>query len=77
MLELLKERGPMCGKVIARLLKMEVSSVCRTINDLKNEMVPLIRVAYIDRSPVSGKRVEFYCYINWIPPKTGLQLTIL
>lgn len=58
-LEVIKTHGPLVTRRIAKEAGIEVTAASRCIKDLENNIPRLIRVAFTDKSPVTGKLVNF------------------
>jgi hypothetical protein len=57
--------GPITSRQLSILTKQERSSVCRSLYDLLNEVNAPIKVAFIDRCPITKRKVKFYSVLNW------------
>jgi hypothetical protein len=63
--EAIAAHGAVTSRKLAEITQQERSSVCRSLYDLQNEINPSIKVAFMDKCPVTLRKVKFYSVINY------------
>lgn len=61
----LSEHQPITSRRLSDLMKIERCHITRILKDL--EGMGKVRVSHIAPCQVTGKRVQHYCLINWLP----------
>jgi len=59
---------PITSRSLANMTGHERSSVCRSLYDLLNEINPSIKVCFVDKCEITGRRVKHYSLIDWNKP---------
>jgi hypothetical protein len=66
--EAVTQHGPITSRQLAKVTGRERSSICRSLYDLLGEMSPQIKEAFIEKCPITQRRVKWYTSIGWINP---------
>jgi predicted HTH transcriptional regulator len=61
---------PITSRKLSEITKIERTNITRSLYDLLREQPVRIKEAYVDRCPVTKKRVKYYTLIIW--PQTSL-----
>lgn len=64
-LEILTDCQPLTSRSISNILGIERTNITRSLFDLVNETNPRVKVAYIDKCPVTNKKVKWYALKDW------------
>lgn len=67
---------PLSLREIAKTANIEISACCRCLADLQQNFPPLVKVTHVDKSPLTGRKVQFYAGSAWQNPKPGTPLQI-
>ena len=71
--EAIKQFQPVNSRQLSKLINRERTNVTRSLYDLEHEILPSIKVAFIEKCPTTNRRVKFYTLIDWIDPATVQQ----
>jgi len=72
--ETLKANGPLTSRKLSELTGRERTNICRSIYDLLNEITPQVKVAYEAPCPTTGRKVQYYAPVDWMPPKPPVMI---
>jgi DNA-binding MarR family transcriptional regulator len=65
----IREHQPLTSRQLSRKIGIERTNITRSIEDLEEETPPKIKVAKIEKCPITGKRVKWYSLPEW--PQTS------
>lgn len=73
-LDLIERHQPINARQLAILAKLEINAITRVVNDLQQNEPPLIKIAFVGPSNVTGKTVQWYSLTTWAA-QAGEQLS--
>ena len=69
----LESNKPCSMRMLSKITGIEVTAISRCLTDLRQNQPPLAKMVFVDASEITGKKVQFYTHINWLP-KEGEQI---
>jgi predicted HTH transcriptional regulator len=63
-LNAIQQKQPVTSRMISRITGIERTNITRSLFDLVHDSPPLIKEAYIEKCPETGKRVKWYALSN-------------